>query len=162
MPSLKWHVLLANPLTAIKVLFLGTHRSLLVLLGRLILPFKARKQSLRNALARAWIRTAHAANSDIYCSAPRRHNCQEVLVGDKERILGGWIVPTTPAAELKHKDAVVLFAHGGGYAIGHGLQNLTALKRWTRKAKAMGQDIAFATVKYRKSWILADRQRVPR
>jgi len=70
---------------------------------------------------------------------------------DQKTILGGWIIPTTDVAELKNKDAIVLFAHGGGYAIGHGLQNASAFRRWVRKAKSMGQDIAIVTVRYRKS-----------
>lgn len=44
-----------------------------------------------------------------------------------------------------------LFAHGGGYALGHGLQNLSMFRRLTKKAKLMGRDIAFVSVRYRES-----------
>ncbi len=152
MPSVKWNVLLRHPLTSVKILLLGSWRSVLVLLARIVLPFRVRKLTLRNALARAWIRTAHEANSEVFCSEPRAHGCQAVVFAgssDNKSVVGGWVVPTTPPQELKDKDAVVVFANGGGYAIGHGLQNLTAFRRWTKKAAAMGQDIAFVTVKYR-------------
>ncbi len=158
MPSIKWNVLLKNPLTLLKILILASSRSTLVLLARIIFPFRYRKLTLRNALARDWIRTAFQANSDIFCSEPWGHGCQEVVAAagsDDEKGrksgVGGWVVPSTEVGELKRKDAVVLFAHGGGYALGHGLQNLSMFKRLAKKAKAMGQDIAFLSVKYRKS-----------
>lgn len=167
MPSTKWHVLLKHPLTSLKILFLGSWRSTLVLLARIILPFRRRKLTLRNALAREWILTAHEANSDVFCSEPWNHKCQEVVFaaspgdddahahvhapGRQKGVVGGWVIPTTEVDELRTKDAVILFAHGGGYAIGHGLQNLSMFHRLVGKAKAMGQDIAFVTVKYRES-----------
>ena len=157
MPSIKWNVLLKNPITLLKILILASSRSTLALLARIIFPFRHRKLTLRNALARDWIRTAFQANSDIFCSEPWRHGCQEVVLAagandppNRKTAVGGWIVPSTEVSELKHKDAVVLFAHGGGYAIGHGLQNLSMFKRLARKAKTMGQDIVFLSVKYRK------------
>lgn len=162
MPDIKWNILLKNPATTLKIIFLGSWRSVVLLLGRIILPFRARKLTLRNALARVWISTAHSANSKVFCSEPRGHQCQEiVLVNSGEEttyqksVIGGWVVPNTEVAELKNKDAIVLFAHGGGYAIGHGLQNVSAFRRWIRKAKSMGQDIAIVTVKYRKFLLLA-------
>ncbi|KAJ9613367.1 hypothetical protein H2200_003309 [Cladophialophora chaetospira] len=155
MPSIKWNVLLKNPITLLKILILASSRSTLVLLARIIFPFRYRKLTLRNALGRDWIRTAFQANSDIFCSEPWRHGCQEVVLAagvndssNQKSVVGGWIVPSTEVSELKSKDAVILFAHGGGYAIGHGLQNFSMFKRLTKKAKAMGQDIAFVTVKY--------------
>lgn len=157
MPSTKWHVLLKNPVTALKILLLSSWRSTLVLLARIIFPFRVRKLILRNALAREWISTAHEANSSIFCSEPRGHNCQEIVLaskieedGLKKRRVGGWVVPDTDVDDLRSKDAVILFAHGGGYAIGHGLHNLTMFERLVKKAKTMGQNIAFVTVKYRK------------
>ena len=154
MPSIKWNILLRHPFTSLKITLLGSWRSVVVLLARIIFPFRARKLSLRNALARAWIRTAQSVNSEVFCSEPRGHGCQEVVFAGgagQKRVVGGWVVPTTDVQDLKDKDAVVLFAHGGGYAIGHGLQNLTAFRRWTKKAAAMGQKVAFVTVKYRES-----------
>lgn len=158
MPSIKWNVLLKNPHTLLKILLLGSWRSTIVLLGRIILPFRIRKLGLRNAIARAWITTAFVADSDIFCSEPWRHRCQEVVFAGGESgglsrkgVVGGWVVPSTNVEELKDKDAVVLFAHGGGYAIGHGLQNLTAFNRWVGKAETMGQKIAVVSVKYRES-----------
>lgn len=161
MPDIKWNILLKNPTTAVKILLFGSWRSIMILLARLIFPFRARKLTLRNALARAWISTAHSANSKVFCSEPWSHNCQElVLVGSnaddprEKPVVGGWIIPNTGLDELKKKDAIVLFAHGGGYAIGHGLQNASAFRRWNRKAKAMGQDVAIVTVKYRKCFAI--------
>lgn len=159
MPPVKWNVLLRNPLTFLKVVTLASLRSTVLLLARIILPFRIRKLTLRNALARAWIFTAHEANPEIFCSEPRGHGCQEVIfaageynspLGQKSTV-GGWVIPDTSLAQLKNKDAIILFAHGGGYAIGHGLQNLSMFHRVIGKAKAQGQDIAYVTVKYRKS-----------
>lgn len=120
MPDIKWNILLKNPVTALKILFLGSWRSAALLLVRIILPFRARKLSLRNALARVWISTAHSSNSNIFCSEPWGHQCQEVvLAGSGEEsqhqktVIGGWIIPDTDVTQLKNKDAVVLFAHGG-------------------------------------------------
>lgn len=156
MPDVKWNILLKNPATALKVLLLGSWRSVLILLARIVIPFRVRKLTLRNALARAWISTAHSANSKVFCSEPWRHQCQEVVLAGssieglhQKPAVGGWVIPDTGVEELKKKDAIVLFAHGGGYAIGHGLQNASAFRRWVRKAKSMGQDIAVVTVKYR-------------
>ena len=153
MPSIKWNILLRNPLTLLRILALASTRSVFVLLARIIFPFRYRHLTLRNALARDWIRTAFQANSDIFCSEPWRHGCQEVLLPGKyvsgKKVVGGWIVPSCEVNDVRGKDAVVLFAHGGGYALGHGLQNLTMFKRLSRKAKSMGQDVAFISVKYR-------------
>lgn len=166
MPDIKWNVVLRNPLTALKILLLGSCRSTVVLLARIIFPFRYRKLTLRDAYVREWVITAFSANPNIFCSEPRGHKCQEVVfssattngsndadVATPDRngkiVVGGWIVPNTDVADLKHKDAVIVYAHGGGYALGHGLQNLSMFKRQVKKAKAVGQDIAFAPVKYR-------------
>lgn len=153
MPSVKWNVILKRPLTTLKILSLGTWRSAVVLLARIVLPFRARKLTFRNALARIWIMTANAEDPDTMCSEPWGHRCQEVeLVGDSNHHkskVGGWVIPTTDVSELKNKDAIILFAHGGGYALGHGLQDLTMFRRLVRKAKMMGQNMAFVSVKYR-------------
>ncbi|KAK5054569.1 hypothetical protein LTR84_001460 [Exophiala bonariae] len=157
MPDIKWNILLKNPAIAVKILLLGSWRSVLILLARIVVPFRARKLTLRNAFARAWIRTAHSAHSKVFCSEPWSHNCQEVVLAGstvdtlhEKPIVGGWVIPNTDVDELKQKDAVIVFAHGGGYAIGHGLQNASAFRRWVGKAKSMGQEIAIVTVKYRK------------
>ncbi len=153
MPSIKWNVLVKNPITLLKILALASSRTTILLLLRIIFPFRYRQLTLRNALARDWIRTAFQANSDIFCSEPWRHECQEVVLPGKyvsgKKVVGGWVVPSTERNELKGKDAVVLFAHGGGFALGHGLQNLGMFKRLSGKAKKMGQDVAFVSVKYR-------------
>lgn len=116
MPSIKWPILLKNPLTLLKILCVASYRSTIVLLARVIFPFRVRKLSLRNALARDWIRTAFQANSDIFCSEPRGHGCQEVQVvtagadgsSEKKTVLGGWVVPSTEVDRLKDKDALIV------------------------------------------------------
>lgn len=187
MPDLKWNVLLTRPWTALKIFFSGSWRSILVLLGRIVFPFRARRLSLRTQLVRAWVIAAHFTDSDAFCSEPWGHRCQEVTFetplvagvdgpghgdnGDasegshtttaptttaasspnRPKDVGGWIIPTTNFGELKNKDAILMYAHGGGYAIGHGLQNLSDFQRWIRKAKPFGQEWAVVSVKYRES-----------
>jgi hypothetical protein len=156
MPSTKWNVVLRNPITALKILLLASTRSTIILLLRIIFPFRVRKLTLRNALAREWIATAQESNPNIFLSEPWRHSTQSVTLvsqtenGQKESRLGGWVIPDTNVSELKDKDVVVLFAHGGGYALGHGLHNLSMFKRLVGKAKKMGQNLAFVSVNYRK------------
>lgn len=166
MPDIKWNVVFRNPLTALKILLLGSCSSTIVLLARIIFPFRYRKLTLRDAYVREWVIAAFSANPNIFCSEPRGHKCQEVAFASATRngssdaddtapdrkeksVVGGWIVPGTDVGNLKHKDAVIVYAHGGGYALGHGLQNLSMFKRQIKKAKAVGQDIIFAPVKYR-------------
>ena len=155
MPSIKWNIILSAPFAVLKVMIVGTLRSTIVLLARITLPFRLRKLTLRNGLYRAWIRTIFQFNPALFCSEPRKHGCQEVALqptsGTSKSEVVGYIVPSTLVHNLKDKDAIIVYAHGGGYAFGHALQNLTMFHRLTRKAKALGQDIAFATVKYRES-----------
>jgi acetyl esterase/lipase len=164
MPDTKWNIIAKRPINTLKILLRGSWHTTLILLARIIFPFRARKLSLKVSLLRAWVIAAHDTDPEVFLSEPWRHRCQEVrfemheangikqhgsTAGAPVEEVGGWIVPSTNVDELKDKDAIILFAHGGGYALGHGLQNLTDFNRWVKKAKMFGQNWAVASVKYR-------------
>lgn len=59
-------------------------------------------------------------------------------------------VDVNPNRALKQYDAVVLYLHGGGYAIGEPMQYYVTFQRWRRKAAEMGYHLAIVSLRYRK------------
>ncbi|KAK6385513.1 hypothetical protein LTS17_001081 [Exophiala oligosperma] len=57
-------------------------------------------------------------------------------------------VDVNPNRALKQYDAVVLYLHGGGYAIGEPMQYYVTFQRWRRKAAEMGYHLAIVSLRY--------------
>lgn len=146
MPSVKWYQVFSNPSAALKIILVASAYSTQVLLTRLLWPFGNRTLSLRTALARMWVGKTFQYNHLILYSEPRGHGAQRV----ETDAFTAYLVPGTDVARIRDADAVVLFAHGGGYIMGHALQYLDEYRRWIAGAKKMGKNLVVLTVNYRR------------
>lgn len=86
-------------------------------------------------------------NSSILYGEPTGHDTQIVETVDFK----AYVVPSTPASQLKNADVVIIYCHGGGMIIGHPLQYLDDYKRWASKAKMKGKCVIFMGLQYRES-----------
>lgn len=146
MVSVKWQKARENPIGFFKVLSIASFHSIRIILSRILLPFRERQLSLRDELARMWIGNVFMFNPGLLYSEPAGHHVQCV----RHEGFSGFLIPTTDPDELATNDAIILFAHGGGYIIGHALQYLDEYKRWVREASQLGKSLAILTVDYRK------------
>lgn len=145
MPSINWAVVFASPLSSLKILVLASSATLRLLLGRILLPFSSRPLSLRNDIARSWIGTTFVHNAQILYSEPSKHDILKIEAPG----FTTYVVPTTKPADLKLADAVVIYVHGGGMAMGHPLQYLKDYQRWIQHGREKGGKFVFLAPQYR-------------
>lgn len=145
MVSVKWNKARESPLSFLKVVIISGFCTLKILCWRALLPFSKHKLSLRNEIARTWIGHVFTINAALLYSEPAGHQVQRI----QHQGSLGFLLPTTSLDDLASKDAVVLFAHGGGYIIGHALQYLEEYVRWIKAAGRQGKKMAFLAVEYR-------------
>lgn len=62
-----------------------------------------------------------------------------------------------PNQRLKDYDVVMLYFHGGGYAIGEPLQYSVTYRRWRTKAAQRGVHLAIVALRYRKASLSRNR-----
>lgn len=154
MPSIKWHEVFKNPIVTLKILLVATAYSTKAIIARLLWPFGKRVIPLRTALARIWVGKAFQYNHLILYSAPKKWQGSAQIIHTPGGFTG-YLIPSGSAdtdvvAKLKDADAVIVFAHGGGYIMGHALQYLREYARWVAKAKKMGKKVVVVTVDYRR------------
>jgi hypothetical protein len=145
MPSINWGAVWASPSVSLRILVLASFDTVRLFVSRILLPFSARPLSLRNALARIWVGTTFVNNAQIFYSEPPNHNVAKI----KAHECCTYVIPTTNSVDLKDADAVVIYCHGGGMAIGHPLQYLKEYQRWIQLGKKKGGNIVFLAPQYR-------------
>lgn len=150
-------LLLSNPIKSLLVLYSFLAQALLVLLRQALLAHFPAYQPLRIQLQRCYL----AACSLHFPDLTHRLPADEVHVtkarfldkkGWKAYVIPGTVSPRHSFAKdraLERPGAVIIYAHGGGYARGEAKMYLNYFERWVKVAAERGMDIVFVSVEYR-------------
>ncbi|KAH8647576.1 Alpha/Beta hydrolase protein [Tricladium varicosporioides] len=140
MPSIKWQPIQAAPLTAFKV----TIRCILSSIPEILKVVTYQTPiSIWASLAKIWVGTFFEYIPDMWYSEPR--NTVQKIESNGMRV---FVIPNIRPEEIKHVDAVYLYAHEGGMMIGHPLQYLTEYERWVTAAAAKGKKLVILAPVY--------------
>lgn len=152
-------LLLSNPVKSLLVLYSFVAQALLVFLRYALLAHFPVYQPLRIQLQRCYLTACSLHFPDLTHRLP----ADEVHV-TRARLLDkkgwkGYVIPGTVSPRhsfgkdraLERPGAVIIYAHGGGYARGEAKMYLNYFERWVRLAADRGIDLVFVSVEYRES-----------
>lgn len=146
-------MILASPVEFIVFAYAFCIRITLIVASRLLLPPHSRYQSLRTEVQRAFQTSASLHFREFTHRLPAEYPPRDArLVTGKG--FKGYLIPGDDTAALKNASnsngRVVLFAHGGGYAIGTARMYVPYMKRWVDLARKRGVNLVFLSVEYSK------------
>lgn len=157
-------LLLSNPVKSFLVLYSFVAQAFIVLLRHALLAHFPTYQPLRIQLQRCYL----AACSLHFPDLTHRLPTDEVHVtvaryldkkGWKAYVIPGTVSPRHSFAKdrvLDRPGAVIIYAHGGGYARGEAKMYLNYFQRWVKVAAERGIDIVFVSVEYRRLAQMSD------
>ena len=151
MAQVNWEYVVRHPLRAV----LASGR-ILWLLGTLTARALFQKApplptpSMRTLLGVGICGILTATDSSLLLDAPE--SCKKTTAS--VRLEGGEMYLIAKGRSVQKSDLVVLFCHGGGFAVGHPLQYRSMYRRWIRKASGAGLGLAIAAIRYRKSILI--------
>ncbi|CZT14615.1 uncharacterized protein RCC_12209 [Ramularia collo-cygni] len=146
-------MILASPRQFIVLVYAFTIRLILILASRLLLPPTPRYQSLRIEIQRAFQTSASLHFRTFTHRLPAEYPPSDARPVSG-RGFAGYLVPGQKLHSVEDlgnspKNAkVVLYAHGGGYAIGVARMYVPYMKRWANLAKERGIELVFLSVEY--------------
>ena len=153
-----YHLLLSNPVKSLLVLYSFLARAFIVLLRHALLAHFPQYQSLRIQLQRCYLAACSLHFPDLTHRLPADevHVTKARFIDKKE--FKAYVVPGTVSIRhtfakdrtLERPGAVIIYAHGGGYARGEAKMYLNYFYRWVAVAAQKGIDIVFVSVEYRK------------
>ena len=151
MVRLIWQ-LIFNPVRTLAFLYSFSTQLAFVLLRRVLLPYEPIYQTLRLQSQRAYLSAANLHFPDLVHRLPVQASDSEARrIGDK---FTAYVIPGTERLEdfkgtETAKRAVVLYAHGGGYARGEARMYRRYMRRWVKSAANRGLRVVFVSVEYR-------------
>lgn len=148
-------LLFRNPLQSFLFFYNFSVLILLFLLRRVLLPHFPAYQTFRTQVQRAFLSATSTAFPDLARRLPvgklpesraRKVQCDcDTYLIPGEQTLSSFV----PVSKNAKKQAVVLYAHGGGYARGEARMYVDYMERWVQVAKSVDIDIVFLSVEYR-------------
>lgn len=150
MTAFNWEYVSAHPLEFASISArVGMHAALLSAY-RLMTPFKLHPTNFTTALKSLLLRIFFLHNYRfIYSTPSAAKRASRKIQGDG---WWAWEVASGPHQSLSNKDVVMLYFHGGGFAIGEPLQYYETYRRWKLQAARQGLHLAIVALRYRGSF----------
>lgn len=150
-------LLLSNPVKSLLVLYTFCAQAFLVLLRHAVLAHIPQYQPLRIQLQRCYLSACSLHFPDLTHRLPTDEvHVTKARFVDKKAfkayVIPGTVSPRHSFAKdrtLDRPGAVIIYAHGGGYARGEAKMYLNYFNRWVSVAAEKGIDIVFVSVEYR-------------
>lgn len=147
MTAFNWELVRASPLKFGYVCIVFAFYALHLSISRLLTAFQEHPTNYVTALKSLLLKTVFRLHYLFVYSSP------STALQSSRRIDGqGWQAfefDFNTNQRLKDYDAVILYFHGGGYAIGEPLQYAVTYKRWKVRAAQRGVHLAIVALKYR-------------
>ena len=153
MPQFNWEEARKKPLQFCAVLWDTLQQAAVLIIKRTSGHTQHEQALLLDTIKHRLLLAANTRNPNLVLSVP----LSTVHCADRRDhgTFNGFVVPA--GTVLGGVDVVLLFLHGGGYAIGHPLQYRAAYTRWIKKARNMHIELAVFALRYRESWLEVSR-----
>lgn len=149
MTAFNWQRVRASPLKFIYICAIfGFHCSLLSFYRLCALP-RHHPTNYVTAVKSLLLRIFFRYHYQFIYSAPA-----DAIAASRKIDGDGWWAyefAASPHQRLHDYDAVILYFHGGGYAIGEPLQYAVTYRRWRTRAAQRGKSLAVVALRYRES-----------
>ncbi|KAH0836928.1 hypothetical protein AYO21_01761 [Fonsecaea monophora] len=146
MTAFNWEYVRGAPIKFTRICALYSLNAVLLTLRRLVSPASSLPTNYVTALKSLLLKIFFLKDYKfIYSTPPAAFAASRQITGQ------GWHayeVDCNPNLALSDYDAVVLYFHGGGYAIGEPMQYYETFKRWQRKAAQLGTRLAIVSLRY--------------
>lgn len=147
MTSFNWQRIRESPIKFTGIIaWYGVH-AVLLSLYRLATPLRPHSTNYVTAMKSLLLRTVFLKHYQfIYSTPPAALKAARCIKRE------GWSAYEFDANQnisLRHYDVVMLYFHGGGYAIGEPLQYAATYKRWKREAARRNIQLAIVGLRYR-------------
>ena len=147
-------LIIARPWAFFMCVYDALAHVILVMVHRLLLPHACRAVTFRTEIARCVLGSLTANFWDLLFKAPvglcdNRYQCID-LGGIPVMMIPPGATISAARLQVKRRQLIMLYAHGGGFMFGEPLMWIATYERWVAAAKAQGFDLTVLAVKYRK------------
>lgn len=149
MTGFNWDYVCASPFKFLGISIVYFLYALQLSVCRLLTPLQQRPTNYITALKSLLLKIFFRMHYQFIYSSPTA-----ALKAARQIDGSGWQAyefDANPNQRLKGYDAIMLYFHGGGYAIGEPLQYAGSYKRWRCKAAQQDLHLAIVALRYRKS-----------